>query len=152
MTQLATTLGQDTLQPKRFSAVAKASQNKQLHVFPDVALANIPDIRQARILCTSCETVTGVTPTGISKLNAADVSSRTSGLPQNTFWNKALGHSGGLSDQDGQAKTRVCRGRTPQRNTTQTQRISTPCLQRSPAAHGFKQHVPGPHAPRFADD
>ena len=153
MMQQATTHGRDTLQPKRFSAVANApDKNQQLHVFPDATLANDTDVKQDRILCASCETVNNVTPTGISNIIAADVTSCTSGLPQNTFWNKELGHSGGLSDQDGQTKTRVCRGRNPQRNTKQTQRISTPCLRRVPAAHGFKQYVLGPHAQRYADD
>ena len=152
VTQQATTRGRDTLQPKRFSAVVKTSNNMQLHVFPDASLANDPDVKQERIQYASCETVNGETPTGISQVTAADVASCTSGLPQNTFWNKALGHSGGLSDQDGQAKTRVCRGRTPQRNTKQTQRISTPCLRRVPAAHVFKQLAFGPHAQSHVDD
>ena len=141
------------VQQNRLSVdVAGTPVNSKLHLFTFAALAYDPDVKQARRLHALCETVPGVTPTSIPKLIAAEVASCTSGLPQNTFLNTALGHSGGPSDQDGQAKTCVCRCRNPQRITTQTQRISTPCLRRAPAVHGFKQHVFGSHARRFADD
>ena len=48
----------------------------------------------------------------------------TSGLPQILFWTK-LGRPGGSSNQDSQAKTRVCRG-SPQSMIKQTQLVSHP--------------------------
>ena len=85
----------------------------------------------------NCETGNGMISTGISKIYAADVTLCTSGLPQKIFWT-TLGRPGGSSNQDGQAKTRFCRG-SPENMNTQTHRISKPCLRRVPARHGLEQ-------------
>ena len=90
-------------------------------------------------------------PNGISASTAADIALCMSELPQDTRWNKSLGHSSGLPPQGSQAKTRGCRGIIPVDTHTRTQHTSTPCLRSLAAAQGFEQNYFGSYAQRYAD-
>ena len=90
-------------------------------------------------------------PNGISTSTAADIALCMSELPQDTRWNKSLGHSGGLPPQGSQAKTRACRGSIPVDTHTHTQHTSTPLLQRLAAVQGFEQNYFGSYTQRSAD-
>ena len=151
MTQFATTLGQDTLQPKRFSTVANTPKDKLLPHFTDDALADAPDILQVGLDTALCETAHGFMPADISTRIADDIALSMSGLPQKPFWKPSLGRSGGSSDQGGQAKSRACRGRNPQNTQTQAHRVSILCLQELAAAHRTEQDRIGPFAQSSAE-
>ena len=88
------------------------------------------------------EPISDVESIGISTNIAADVALSTSGLPQTQFWG-LLGRPGGCSSQDSQAKTRVCRGRSPIRMMMQTHRASIPRLRRLSTRPGREQECVG---------
>ena len=139
-----------TLMSNRHSDdVAWLTNRMKLHVFTDPALDCKPDAYQLEGPLALREPSCDKDSIGISRTSADDVALCTSGLPQFHFW-QLFGRPGGCSNQDSQAKTRVCRGRSPKRMNTQTHRASEPRQRRLSARPGYEHQDVGYDTQRSA--
>ena len=91
MTQFATTLGQDPLEPQRFSTVANLLNKRKLSLPTYGALADAPDVLKVGRDAALCETANGSMPADISTRIADDFALSMSGLPQKPFWKPSPG-------------------------------------------------------------